>query len=185
MSIHAVLLKLHLWVALTVGLFVLILGATGVLLVFGPAYDRAMFPELRQITPEEARVSLQELVDRSRTAGTPNLVVLPERPDESAQVFVRTATGVSTAYLNPYSGAILGVRSVAEQQKGLNLTVRRFHRNLLLGVPGGHFVAIVTILAVFMSVSGLVLWWRRKIARLKTSASWPRINFDLHNVVGL
>ena len=77
MSIHSVLLKLHLWVALTVGLFVLLLGATGALLVFGPAYDRMMSPELRQVTPQETRMSLQELVDRSRAAGTPNLVVLP------------------------------------------------------------------------------------------------------------
>ena len=106
-------------------------------------------------------------------------------PDESAQVFVRTGEGVSAAYLNPYSGAILGVRSVAEQQKSLNLTVRRFHKNLGLGVPGGRFVAIVTVLTVFMALSGLVLWWPRKIIRVKTTASWPRINFDLHNMVGL
>ena len=186
MTIRSVLLKLHLWVALSAGAFLILIGVSGALLVFAPAYDRAMSPELLKVTPQPTRLPLQALLDRSRSAGTPAILLLPQRPDESAHVFVLDAQRrPSSVYLNPYSGDVLGVRTVAEQQKGLSLTVRRFHKNLLLGVRGSQVVGFVTILTVFMALSGLVLWWPRKIVKVKASASWPRINFDLHNVVGL
>lgn len=186
MTIRSVLLKMHLWVALAAGAFLILIGASGALLVFAPAYDRTMSPELLKVTPLSTRLPLQALLDRSRSAGTPAILLLPRRADESAHVFVLDAQGrPSSVYLNPYSGDVLGIRTVAEQQKGLALTVRRFHKNLLLGAPGSRVVGFVTILAVFMALSGLILWWPRKIVKVKASASWPRINFDLHNVVGL
>ena len=54
MSIRAVLLKLHLRVALAAGVFLILLGATGGVVVFAPAYERAKYPELLVVTPGPA-----------------------------------------------------------------------------------------------------------------------------------
>ena len=114
------------------------------------------------------------------------MVVLPRGNDESVQVFVINAKKKpASVWVNPYTGSVLGVRTVAEQQQGLMLKLRGFHRNLLQGKNGSRVVGAVTILALFMSLTGLILWWPRKIVKLKTSASLSRINFDLHNMVGI
>jgi uncharacterized iron-regulated membrane protein len=35
-----------------------------------------------------------------------------------------------------------------------------------------------------MALSGLVLWWPRKVLHVKGGRPWRRVNFDLHNVLG-
>jgi uncharacterized iron-regulated membrane protein len=35
-----------------------------------------------------------------------------------------------------------------------------------------------------LSLTGLILWWPRKILRVGSASSWKRTNFDLHNVLG-
>ena len=40
-------------------------------------------------------------------------------------------------------------------------------------------------IALILTLTGLILWWREKIWRVKTDASWKRINFDLHHALGL
>jgi uncharacterized iron-regulated membrane protein len=186
MRIRPILLQLHLWVALTTGLFLIILGVTGAMLVFEPAYERARHPELLRVTPGQARLPLDTLVDRARPQGTPVIVLVPKENDESVQIFVMNAKKKpALVYLNQYTGAVLGMRTVAEQQQGLMLKARAFHKNLLQGKIGGKIVGAVTILSIFMALSGLVLWWPRKTFRVKTDASLARFNFDLHNVVGI
>jgi len=75
--------------------------------------------------------------------------------------------------------------TIAVAQRGLMLRARALHRNLLMGKIGGQIVAAVTVLAIFMAMSGLVLWWPRKIVRVRGGVSLSRFNFDLHNTVGL
>src|ERR1044071_3017526 len=60
-----------------------------------------------------------------------------------------------------------------------------FHETLLAGRKGGEIVAAVTATALLLIVTGLVLWWPDKIWRIRWSASWKRVNFDLHHLFGV
>lgn len=186
MRIRPLLINLHLWVALATGVFLLILGVTGAMLVFAPMYERAKHPDLLVVQPGPAWKPLDSLVALARNEGDPAIVIAPRDDDESLQIFyMNEKKRPAVIYLNQYTGAVLGKQTIAVAQQGLMLRVRLFHRTLFWGKKGGQFVGAVTILAVFMALTGLVLWWPRKIVWVKKGASLSRFNFDLHNIVGL
>ena len=64
-------------------------------------------------------------------------------------------------------------------------TVRLLHTRLLMDEPGEWIVTTTTISALLVVVIGVVLWWPDKIWKVRTSASWKRINFDLHHLLGI
>ncbi len=43
---------------------------------------------------------------------------------------------------------------------------------------------LIAALLILLGVSGILLWWPRKILRVRWSASGRRIVFDLHNTIG-
>jgi uncharacterized iron-regulated membrane protein len=92
-------------------------------------------------------------------------------------------------YINPYDGKVLKVRDEA----------RDFFRIVLMGhyylfLPpniGQPLVAYTTLLFFIIVISGLIIWipkqWRVLKQRLtiKWNAKWRRLNYDLHQVVGI
>jgi uncharacterized iron-regulated membrane protein len=64
-------------------------------------------------------------------------------------------------------------------------TVRLLHTHLLMDEPGEWIVTTTTISALVVVIIGVVLWWPDKIWKVRTSASWKRINFDLHHLLGI
>ncbi|GAB3823640.1 PepSY-associated TM helix domain-containing protein [Pontibacter rugosus] len=98
--------------------------------------------------------------------------------------------GRPTTYMvNPYTGAVLGTtEGPATEFFG---TVMQLHRWLLIeGGVGKMIVGISTIIFTILVLTGLVLWWPKKIKnwkqglKVKTDANWKRINHDLHNTFG-
>lgn len=53
-----------------------------------------------------------------------------------------------------------------------------------LGRAGWLIIMAATAAAVFLQVTGLVLWWKRKIVRIETAKGWRRLMFDLHHSIG-
>src|SRR5690606_24626577 len=92
------------------------------------------------------------------------------------------------AFLNPYTAEVLKV-------KDMN---RDFFRIVVMGhfylwLPpeiGQPIVATASLVFALMLISGVVLWWpRNRAARkqrfsLRMGASFKRLNYDLHNVLG-
>jgi uncharacterized iron-regulated membrane protein len=64
-------------------------------------------------------------------------------------------------------------------------SVHQFHMNLLLGKKGEVWVGYGNLCLAFLMATGIVLWWKRKTLTVETSASWKRINFDLHHISGI
>ena len=62
---------------------------------------------------------------------------------------------------------------------------QRLHETLALGSFGSMVVVSVTGIAILIEIGGLILWWRRKIAWMRTGRGWWRTCFDLHHVVGV
>jgi uncharacterized iron-regulated membrane protein len=46
-------------------------------------------------------------------------------------------------------------------------------------------MAIATIVSLVLVLSGIYLWWGDKIWRVRWSASWKRVVFDLHHQLGI
>src|SRR5262245_53177735 len=53
-----------------------------------------------------------------------------------------------------------------------------------MGPIGLWIVFAVTVVTAVLVVGGLVLWWKHKIVRIRTTSGWRRVLFDLHHALG-
>jgi len=192
-AVRRLVVQLHLWVGLTAGLVVSVVGLTGSLYVFAPEISAALNPDLLAPPAAGAGPALhaRDVVARveAATGGAVESVQWPlrERGTFQLKLFGRDAW----LYADPRTGAVLGgdggrasVRLVA--------WLLEVHTSLTLGevgylITGGASLA----LALALVSSGLFLWWPRRRAQLGPAlvprwrgATWRRRLFDLHNVAG-
>ncbi|GGK79007.1 PepSY-associated TM helix domain-containing protein [Rufibacter glacialis] len=103
--------------------------------------------------------------------------------------------GRGTTYLvNQYTGEVKG--TTEGPAHGFFEAVEGLHRTLLVKResgelnPGKIIVGASTIIFVFIILTGLVIWFPKKLKnwkqglKVKTSGNWKRINHDLHNSLG-
>jgi uncharacterized iron-regulated membrane protein len=95
--------------------------------------------------------------------------------------------GGNQAFINPYTGKLI---SLYQHRNSFFYTMFSLHRWLLAGDVGKMITGISTLIFLFILLTGFVLWWPKTKAKLKQhltlkwSASWKRINYDLHSVIG-
>src|SRR5215213_9602668 len=181
-----VLLKLHTYVGLSIGLLLALIGLTGSLIVFGDELDEWLNPGILKVEPRTATASAQSMLDAVRAA-YPNeklaRVRLPREAHDSAELCFETRREPRCVYVNPYTAAVLGERVPAHSFKG---RVVSLHRRLLSGEIGETIIGVCGLLLLTLSLSGLVLWWPgpRRL-RIKRGAGRYRTSFDLHRAVGI
>jgi uncharacterized iron-regulated membrane protein len=107
----------------------------------------------------------------------------------------RRRGGIFTSvYMNPYTGEVLNVKSVSRSESpDFFRFILNGHRALWLPYDIGRpIVGVAVLIFVFLLISGIVLWWptkwiksiRDKSFKIKFSATFKRLNYDLHNVLG-
>lgn len=189
MTLRTAVLKTHLCVGLTIGVVLLLVAASGAALVFEDNIDRALHPSLSYVAPGDRSLPLRDLIGRVATAYPDAQVAgisFPEQPRQSLTFSARSKTlGPLAVYVNQYTGDVLGHRTAEERERGLARRVHLLHTRLFAGQVGEWLVGAVTALTLLMAITGLYLWWPRKILAINRRLSWRRLNFDLHNVFGL
>jgi uncharacterized iron-regulated membrane protein len=186
MNIRGVILTLHLWVGMAAAVFLFLLGATGSLMVFENEIDWALNPKLTWIQPGAAPLSLAELKTKLEAANPGYTVVgfgFPPRDDMAWNASLSSNTsenGIDLA-INPFTGSILG--NQADRNDFMN-TVHQFHLRLMAGRTGATIVTWAAVLLLLLSMSGLVLWWPRKIFTVHWRSPLKALNFDLHQMLG-
>ena len=94
----------------------------------------------------------------------------------------------STAYLNPYTGQVLGLQT--EKQLPIFKFAEDLHRRLLAGEVGKALSGLSALFILVITATGIVLWWPKTRAmlagrlRIKWGASGKRLTHDLHVVLG-
>ena len=94
-----------------------------------------------------------------------------------------------TAFVNPYNGKVLELYSYRET---FFYTMFALHRWLLGGEGsiGKTITGVSTFIFLFILITGIILWWPKNKAilkqrlKIKSDASWKRLNHDLHIVLG-
>ncbi|MEO7457150.1 MAG: PepSY-associated TM helix domain-containing protein, partial [Gemmatimonadaceae bacterium] len=173
----------HRWLALIVSVVVLVLALTGSALVFEGAMDRALNPRLWHVTPSGAPRSLDTLLARARGAvSSPVTGLTLPREDDRALV---AQAGARQVFVDPFTGAVLGTRQLADYNSSLPRRLHVLHVSLVGGSIGGTIVGVVTVSCLLLVLTGIVLWWPDRIARVRWGASWKRVVFDLHHLLGI
>ena len=183
-------LTLHLWAGLTAALFLLLLGVSGALVAFEGEIDRALNPRLSYVHPQGQPLTL-EAISARLTAAYPGATIevfgLPQRADYSLFVGLMQSSRKRTAlFVNPYTGEVLGS---ADQANHFANRVHQLHTHLLVGELADEITGWSSVFLLVLSITGLVLWWPRKLFRLRWDSltgqgSLKRFNYDLHNLVG-
>ncbi|MFT3845617.1 MAG: PepSY-associated TM helix domain-containing protein [Lacibacter sp.] len=190
MTAKKIIGKIHLWLGLSSGLVVLLLGITGCILVFEV--------EIRNATEDFRKVEIQNkpylppsalkaIAEKHLTSKLALGIEYPGQGKAAAAAYY-DETHFELVFLNPYNGDVL-------KHKNMN---KDFFRVILDGhfylwLPhkiGQPIAASATLIFLVMMITGLVLWWpknkhvRKQRFTVKWNVRWRRKNYDLHNVLG-
>ena len=175
------LLTLHQWVGLAAGIFLVVISISGSALVFENEIDRTLNRSTSFVTPGAAALTIETLIARVQAAYPADRVTgvrIADKPDQAYEVSVRGRGG---AMVNPYTGDLLGLR---DHEKSLARWVHLLHTRFVAGEIGEKMVGGFSVAMLGLAITGLVLWWPRRILSVGAASSWKRTTFDLHNVLG-
>lgn len=173
------LFNLHLWTAMLAGVLLVILGVTGAVLAFEQPIDHFLNPGLFYVQPQKTELPITEVMASLRKAFPKvraNMLMLSQAPDLSTMAAMR---GFS-AFVDPHTGRVLGSR----RGRGFTQTVHELHMRLLLGATGETINSVATVGLIFLTLSGIILWWPLKRVTIARGKSWRRLNFDMHHAIG-
>ncbi|MDR6998938.1 PepSY-associated TM helix domain-containing protein [Neobacillus niacini] len=182
--------KIHLWLSMVVGIFIVLIGLTGSLLVFEPELNHLLHPNLYKVTEGE-KVTYQQVlntVSSSFPKGEINRIYTPDGPDARGVYVFQLKEGPKreTVYVDSGTGKINGTLG----DKAFLNTIHTFHQSLLLeNFKGEEIVGIIGFLFFFITLSGIYLWWPgikkwKNGFKMRHSKNPYVKQYDLHKVIG-
>jgi uncharacterized iron-regulated membrane protein len=181
---YELLLPVHRWLALITSVLILVVAATGSALVFEGAMDRGLHPSLWRVSPGTSIAPIDTLIARARgVTGKAAITGVTMSPAADRAYVVQA--GATQVFVDPYTGAVLGSRSAAEWNATLPRRLHVLHVTLMASTVGGQIVGLITLSSLLLVLTGVLIWWRDKLWRVRWSASWKRVIFDLHHTLGV
>lgn len=185
---------IHLWLGIGAGIIIFLVCLSGTILTFENEIE-GFFDEKMVVNPSgNEAISMESLVASLEDQGRVTSVTLRMGSKSPYEFRVKTSPKDrrGTVFnVNPYTGEILKYESSA--LNGFFFSMFKLHRWLLLDISIGRpIVGISTIIFLLLTISGLVIWFPKKLKwrnlkrgfKIKFSANWKRINHDLHNTIG-
>ena len=187
----------HLWLGIASGLVLFVVCLSGTIYTFHTEIEEWLEPDKYAVAALTRPIPVDALVQQIEQELKGNVVALEIPQDKESTYRISVAAPASetegsrpTTYMvDPYTGAVKGTTEGPATK--FFQTMMQLHRWLLIdGGVGKMIVGIATIIFVFLTLTGLVLWfpvkrknWKQGL-KIKTNARWKRINHDLHNALG-
>ncbi len=182
------LLSTHVWAGLGLGVLLVVMAVSGTLLVFRAQLERRLDARRFVVAPGAVRLPVDALVARARAAHPSAEIESVRSYGDPTMPLLVYFTNREYVHLDPYTGAVLGVRQRYGEGFGF---IEGVHKFFQLPPSIGEQVSGYTALAFsFIIVSGLILWWPATRRALKAGLvlngklrgrPW---NLSLHKVVG-
>jgi len=195
-AFRTLVLQLHRWTGLTVGLVLVFMAVTGSLIAYRPALEPVVNRDLLTVPACTARVPLDALAQNARavhpegeldyiriTAGEEGATRIP-----AVQVRIAERPAQDDLFLDPCTGKVLGQRARYDGALG---TLELLHRFRFM--EGGSLITGTSALLLIFVLAGggLYMWWPRRARAIKASLRTnPRLKgrertLNRHKVVGL
>jgi uncharacterized iron-regulated membrane protein len=180
------LLNLHLYLGLAAAFFLVCISLSGAVIAFEPELNHMFHPDLTNVVPTTHPLNWDEVRARVEQQ-TPGWKLIrfyfPDQPDRSTYVRLRNSTThkIRHVYVDQYTGKVLGS---TEEGSNWILKVHDLHVNFLSGKIGNQIVTWSTFGLLLLSVSGIVLWWPRRVFHFRRNAPSVKMNRDLHLSIG-
>jgi uncharacterized iron-regulated membrane protein len=186
-SRRSLLLKLHLWLGLSLGGLLALIGLSGSAMIFRFELERLCFPALMRTHSQPGQVNYDACMRAARAvnaAKTVRSVRLPVRADDTLEWLTipageTTKVHATYVYTDPFTCSVLGTRG---PKKDVMSFLVNFHHALFLGKAGAIIQVAVALAALTLIAIGLILWlpktWTWSRVRPRASAR------PLHYAVG-
>jgi len=190
MWLRRALFQVHLWSGIGIGLYVLMISATGSVLVYSNEIFVAATPKPIISTASAPRLSDQQLTEAAQRAypgyQLENLQ-RPRNPDQAVDIRLRRGDSEKVRLFDPRTGndlgdaVPLGIRMVSE--------IRDLHDNLLGGDTGRMVNGVGALAVLALAATGLVIWWPgvktwRRSLTVHREVGWKRFVWELHGMIG-
>jgi uncharacterized iron-regulated membrane protein len=185
---------LHLWLGLVSGIIVFIVALTGCILVFEQEFESLTQPWLHTerpvggpyLLPSEIKEKVAPLFPDKEISG-----IWYYGHGKTAKVSMHSD---SVIFVNPYNAKVVAI----VDEEDFFHWILEGHTELWIEAKIGEtgigqaIVSYATLIFFVLLITGLILWWpkkwnktsRDKSFKIKWSARFKRINYDLHNVLG-
>ncbi|WP_439670964.1 PepSY-associated TM region [Cupriavidus necator] len=206
--LRVALVKLHLYIGLSLGLLFVLFGLTGMTIAWREELDAWLNPDLlvasAPMTEPVSPATVQAVTERLAAPpyGKPNLLMLPVHADGVfiAWYPVKGPDGVvpgrsRQVMVDPVTLAVKGERVWGEAglSRRLSLpTLFHLHRYLLSGDTGKTITGVAGMLLLLTTLVGVAVWWPRmklrsvvQAFRITHGGSWSRFSYSLHRAGGI
>lgn len=185
---------LHLWLGIVSGIIVVIICVTGCIYVFNEEITDWMEPESNIAVQAQALIPPSKILEvAAREYPRKQVGYVLYKEGKAIEANIGGRRGGSTLKLDPYTGAVISKVDRKEGETSFFRWVLNGHRFLWLPFKIGRpIINYSTLICVITLISGMVLWWpkkwnkntRNQSFKIKWGASFKRVNYDLHNVLG-
>jgi uncharacterized iron-regulated membrane protein len=193
MPARAILLRIHLYLGLAAAVFLLIPGLTGSVMAFENDVDHWLHPGLFYVTPGARPLPERTLIRAAEQRFAPARVASVQVLRAANLVRVMQMTGGLKVFVSPYDASIPGTVRGAFVSDTIMGAIHQIHLRLVpdprsaprLGEFGQKAISLAGLFLCFLVPPGVILFVRTRRTTIKWSASWFRILFDTHHVVGV
>lgn len=181
--------RIHFWAALIATPFSLIAALTGIVYVFTPQIEAALYGGLEQVAVSGSAYPLDAVVAAGAAAAPAGMRLYAVQPPAGAGESVKLSfapgdgmpaehaghetmvlkrptfgqpAGATVVYVDPYSLRVLGVMASKDR---FSLWAKRLHSRLLQGDGWRWMIELATSWLMVMLLTGVWLWWPRGAQR--------------------
>ncbi len=173
-GLRPLLTRLHFYVGVFVGPFILVAASTGLLYTITPQLDQLLYRDALHTSVGTSRLDLRQQVVAA-AAAVPDGTVTQIRPPIAEDGTTRVtfdAPGVAddyarTAFVDPYTGEVRAILDTYGEWLPTRAWIDTLHRNLHLGEAGRLYSELAASWLWVLALSGLTLWVARRRTRNK------------------
>jgi uncharacterized iron-regulated membrane protein len=195
--------KLHSWLGLFNGVWLLILGVSGSLLVYYHEIDRWLNKDVLTVVEKEHRLSVDSLCKivraRQPDANGTNIIHFPTSKTDCYSFRIYSSDGSKSIThwwetynidIDPYSGKILREGYYRDIRKSFMHWLLNFHWSLNAGPPGLLVIALAGLLLFLNIITGVIIYRKYFFKALAFRApiqwkNWRTGTSGLHRYIGV
>ncbi|MEE2037425.1 PepSY-associated TM helix domain-containing protein [Nocardiopsis sp. CT-R113] len=177
-ALRPLVLRLHFYAGVFVAPFILVAAVSGLLYVWTPQIEQAVYAEQLYVEPDGAPLALHEQVRvaRSELPGAELDAVRPATGDRDSTRVLFDLPGLAeshrmTVFVDPYGGEVLGTMQTYGTSGALpaRTWVDMLHRNLHLGDAGRLYSELAASWLWAVALGGAALWVSASLRRRRSA----------------
>ncbi|MEJ2868060.1 PepSY-associated TM helix domain-containing protein [Actinomycetospora sp. OC33-EN08] len=175
-GLRPLVMRLHFYVGIFVGPFILVAATTGLIYTITPQLDQLLYRDALTVPASTAQVDLGAQI-AAASAAVPDGAVTEVRPSPGPETTTRVsfdAPGVAedyarTAFVDPHTGQVRAVLDTFGEWLPTRAWIDTLHRTLHLGDVGRVYSELAASWLWVLALSGLALWIvrRRRQSRVR------------------